>query len=88
MDAGVEFIFEAAGKKRAAQLEHVAVATRSEQFANLERQMLALMGGATELQESLRALRLNQSIVQAAIPAALMRAVDMLASRSGYAQSI
>ena len=34
--------------------------------------MRALMDGATELQESLRALSLDQSIVQTAIPAALM----------------
>ena len=53
-------------------LEHAGVATFSEQFANLERQMRALMDGATELQESLRALSLDQSIVQTAIPAALM----------------
>ena len=51
LDVWVEFIFEAAGKKRPAQLEHATVATCSEQFANLERQMRALMDGATELQE-------------------------------------
>ena len=72
LDAWVQFIIEAAGEERAAQFEHTAVATCSEHFANLERQMRALMDGATELQESLRAVSLDQSIVQTAIPAALM----------------
>jgi len=72
LDAWGKFIFEVAGKNRATQLEHAAVATCSVQLANLERQMRALMDGATELQESLRALSLDQSIVQTAIPAALM----------------
>ena len=72
MDAWVEFIFETVRKNRAAQLEHAAVAACSKQFANLERQMRAVMDSTTELQESLRALSLDQCTVQTAIPAALL----------------
>ena len=72
LDAWVQFIIEAAGEERAAQLEHAAVATCSEQFANLVRQKRTVMDGATAPQENLRALSLDQSIVQTAIPAALI----------------